>query len=463
MNPEKLAQLKALLAALPPGKAGALASAVERDRLAGGKAFPHDDMLEALRPHLAAARAARIPSALRVFCAPFEDVLSDHQGRTARTGLIRRNHVREIWNWINEQLIPLDAITLTGALRTALLEGGNAAGEARAMRARMGAAIVEALGDDLSDPDALKRRARYLSSGDIAVEAVMMARFIAIEEAVFAMQAAVPPGARPSPALAASLKPVFGRDDMRDDARTQTLLFALMGRMVEPAQILALTGQVSERFDAMMKPAFAGARLLGDLADAAAAVRRQRSINLDGEALVADFTRFAQGVIAIEKALGLRMDRTWELALNNQRATMAEPIENFLERVPRDINAALPVQRLGQFGPRGPRRPDLSRAPDPQKSERGLRAARIAAGILPLAAAGAVAAVCQAVVEEAGNAIRLYVDDIIADIRASEGEEHARASAFAGLAVTLGTTLLGPEEGDILSRRVAAAHAAHAA
>ncbi|HRK72573.1 MAG TPA: hypothetical protein PLA85_13370, partial [Micropepsaceae bacterium] len=121
------------------------------------------------------------------------------------------------------------------------------------------------------------------------------------------------------------------------------------------------------------------------------------------------------------------------------------------------------VQRLGQFGPRGPRRPDLSRAPDPQKSERGLRAARIAAGILPLAAAGAVAAVCQAVVEEAGNAIRLYVDDIIADIRASEGEEHARASAFAGLAVTLGTTLLGPEEGDILSRRVAAAHAAHAA
>lgn len=463
MNPEKLAQLKALLAALPPGKAGALASAVERDRLAGGKAFPHDDMLEALRPHLAAARAARIPSALRVFCAPFEDVLSDHQGRTARTGLIRRNHVREIWNWINEQLIPLDAITLTGALRTALLEGGNAASEARAMRARMGAAIVEALGDDISDPDALKKRARYLSSGDIAVEAVMMARFIAIEEAVFAMQAAVPPGARPSPALAASLKPVFGRDDMRDDARTQTLLFALMGRMAEPAQLLALTGQVSERFDAMMKPAFAGSRLTGDLADAAAAVRRQRSINLDGEALVADFTRFAQGVIAIEKALGLRMDRTWELALNNQRATMAEPIENFLERVPRDINAALPVQRLGQFGPRGPRRPDLSRAPDPQKSERGLRAARIAAGILPLAAAGAVAAVCQAVVEEAGNAIRLYVDDIIADIRASEGEEHARASAFAGLAVTLGTALLGPEEGDILSRRVAAAHAAHAA
>ena len=266
MNPEKLAQLKALLAALPPGKAGALASAVERDRLAGGKAFPHDDMLEALRPHLAAARAARIPSALRVFCAPFEDVLSDHQGRTARTGLIRRNHVREIWNWINEQLIPLDAITLTGALRTALLEGGNAAGEARAMRARMGAAIVEALGDDLSDPDALKRRARYLSSGDIAVEAVMMARFIAIEEAVFAMQAAVPPGARPSPALAASLKPVFGRDDMRDDARTQTLLFALMGRMVEPAQILALTGQVSERFDAMMKPAFAGPQKKWDTA-----------------------------------------------------------------------------------------------------------------------------------------------------------------------------------------------------
>lgn len=463
MNPEKLAQLKALLAALPPGKAGALAAAVERDRLTGGKAFPHDEMLEALRPHLAASRAARMPSALRVFCAPFEDVLSDHQGRAVRVGLVRRAHVREIWNWINEQLIPLDAVTLTGALRAALLEGRNAEAEARAMRARMGAAITDALGDDLSDPDVLKKRARYLSSGDVAAEAVMMARFIAVEEAVFALRGTVPPGARPSPSLAAALKPVFGRDDLRDDGRTQTLLYALMGRMAEPAHVLALTGQVSERFDAMMKPAFAGARLTGDLADASAAVRRQRSINLDGEALVSDFTRFAQGVMAIEKALGLRMDRTWEIALNNLRATMAEPIENFLERVPRDINAALPVQRLGQFGPRGPRRPDLSRAPDLQKGERGLRAARIAAGILPYSAAGAVAAVCQSVVEEAGNAIRLYVDDIIADIRGTEGEEHARASAFAALAVTLGTELLGPAEGEILSRRVAAAHAANAA
>lgn len=463
MTPEKLAQLKALLAALPQDKAGALAAAVERDRLAGGKAFPHDDMLEALRPHLAEARAARIPSALRVFCAPFEDVLSDHPGRAMRMGLIRRAHVREIWNWINEQLIPLDAITLTGALRTALLEGRNAASEARAMRARMGAAITDALGDDLSDTDALKKRARYLSTGEVAAEALMMARFIAIEDAILALHGTVPPGARPSPAMAASLKPVFGREDMRDDARTQTLLFALMGRMAEPALVLAFTGQVSERFDAMMKPAFAGSRLTGDLAEAAAAVRRQRSINLDGDALVADFTRFAEGVIAVEKALGLRMDRNWELALNNLRATMAEPVENFLERVPRDINAALPVQRLGQFGPRGPRRPDLSRVPDPQKGERGLRAARIAAGILPLAAAGAVAAVCQAVVEEAGNAIRLYVDDIIADIRSAEGEEQARASAFAALAVTLGTALLGPAEGEILSRRVAAAHAANAA
>ncbi len=463
MTPEKLAQLKALLAALPPRQAGPLAAAVERDRLGGGKAFPHEEMLEALRPVLRAARVARMPSALRVFCMPFEDVLADGTGRDPRAGLIRRGHVREIWSWITEQLIPLDAVTLTGDLRAALLDGRNADAEARAMRMRMAAAIIDALGDDIADPDALKRRARYLSSGASAVEAIMMARFIAIEDAVFALHAVMPPASRPSPHLAGLLKPVFGREDMRDDARTTTLLFALMGRMEMPAQVLAFTGQVSERFDAMLKPAFAGARLTGDLADAVAAVRRQRSINLDGEALVADFNRFSGGVIAIEKGLGLRMDRTWELALNSLRASIAEPIENFLERVPRDINAALPVQRMGQFGPRGPRRPDLSRDCDPQKAERGMRAARITAGILPLAAAGAVAATCQAVVEEAGNTIRLYVDDIIADIRTAEGAEHARASAYAELAVRIGTALLGPADGDILARRIAAAHAADAA
>jgi len=72
--------LKGFLGQLPSDVVSRLAKAVEVDRLIGGKALPHDEILRALRPQLrglAASQGRRIPTPQRLFCRPFEDLFVD--------------------------------------------------------------------------------------------------------------------------------------------------------------------------------------------------------------------------------------------------------------------------------------------------------------------------------------------------------------------------------------------------
>ena len=50
--------------------------AVEVDRLMDGHVLPHDDILEGLRPILRREHYDRTPTPLRLFCRPFQDLLT---------------------------------------------------------------------------------------------------------------------------------------------------------------------------------------------------------------------------------------------------------------------------------------------------------------------------------------------------------------------------------------------------
>ena len=68
--------LKAFLGGLPGAAAGRLAMAVEMDRLMDGHVLPHDAILEGLRPVLRREHYDRTPTPLRLFCRPFQDLLT---------------------------------------------------------------------------------------------------------------------------------------------------------------------------------------------------------------------------------------------------------------------------------------------------------------------------------------------------------------------------------------------------
>ena len=73
---DKTGLLKTFLGSLPGNVAAKLASAVEADRLLDGHVLPHEAILDGLRPSLRGANAERTPTPLRLFCRPFEDLLT---------------------------------------------------------------------------------------------------------------------------------------------------------------------------------------------------------------------------------------------------------------------------------------------------------------------------------------------------------------------------------------------------
>ena len=91
LSDDKTGLLKAFLGSLPGQAAARLAMAVEVDRLMDGHVLPHDDILEGLRPVLRRDHYERTPTPLRLFCRPFQDLLTC---RAAQGQAERRDRAR---------------------------------------------------------------------------------------------------------------------------------------------------------------------------------------------------------------------------------------------------------------------------------------------------------------------------------------------------------------------------------
>ncbi len=94
LSPDKINLLQAFLGGLPPHLANRLAKAVEIDRLAEGKSLPHDLILAGLRPVLRESSGERTLTPLRLFCLPFEDLLSSELRKKNRKAASRAKAFR---------------------------------------------------------------------------------------------------------------------------------------------------------------------------------------------------------------------------------------------------------------------------------------------------------------------------------------------------------------------------------
>ena len=91
MSNDKTGLLKSFLGSLNGDIAARLASAVETDRLLDGRVLPHDTILDGLRPALRGLQAGRTPTPLRLFCRPFEDLLTCAPRKTKQKASISRS------------------------------------------------------------------------------------------------------------------------------------------------------------------------------------------------------------------------------------------------------------------------------------------------------------------------------------------------------------------------------------
>ncbi|MBS0277999.1 MAG: hypothetical protein JSR81_10280, partial [Proteobacteria bacterium] len=106
MDSSKAQQLQGLLGGLPPLMAARLAKAIEIDRLNDGRMLPHELILDGLRPVLRRGQSDRAPTPLRLFCRPFEDLLTVMPRKQKQKGRIERGAIMPVWNWVSQTLVP---------------------------------------------------------------------------------------------------------------------------------------------------------------------------------------------------------------------------------------------------------------------------------------------------------------------------------------------------------------------
>ncbi len=456
---DKTQALQAFLGTLPEAMAARLAKAVEVDRLAGGVVLPHELILGALRPALRRIGGIeRTPAPLRMFCEPFQDLLTDAPRRDKQKGRIARASIRPVWDWLH-MLAPEAARAFADGVKQAVL--GHHLEEAEARAAEFwpvaSAAILSALaGEHAADA------ARRALGGDATLEdAREMALLLSAAPDIQELQKILP---RATPQLSEdvlwALRRIYDRlVETAPDAAPYVAVIA-MNRLARPWEALKLPLLISRRSqDTLISSTdmgLVGEMIFGEIEEHASAIRAAKHPDFDANALVHHVARFAELSTGIVKEVEIRRDGRWGQRLMKDRSAVADVMEALVRRAPKEILAALPTQRAGGFAG-GPRAPDLTRAADAAKTALALNYAKLIAGCRPFAAAASFGAAVKDSIDEVSAALKRYTEDLIRELRACEGEKRANAEMYFAATVDLTSILYSPEEAEFLRRRGKAA------
>jgi hypothetical protein len=458
LSTEKSALLQAFLGGLPQMAAARLAKAVEVDRLAGGTVLPHDMILGALRPML--RHVERTPTPLRLFCKPFEDLVRPENPKEKVKGRIARASIAPVWTWLSRTLLPEAASAYQSETRALIIRQQFDDALARA------GAFWTLAADAMTAVDRKAARLALMSDAVLA-DAQEMALLLSVGQEIAAIQSLLP---RLVPQLTDDMLHTLRdiHDRLAADAGDAAPYVAVvaMNRLVHPWEALKLpqlvTHQTQDTLISSTDMGLVGDLLFADIELHGTAVRGARHPVFDVPVLIEHLAHFTELSSAIVKEIDIRRDGKWGKRLLKDRAAVAEHMEGFMERAPKEITAMLPVQKSGAFGG-GPKAADFSRAVDGEKADRGLRYARLVTGCAPYAAAASFAAAQKDAYDEASQHLRGYNEDLIREMRGPEDARRTVLERQFELAAELTALLFSPEEAEFLRRRARAATAQAAA
>lgn len=464
--PNKAELLQRFLGSLPPGTAARLAKAVEVDRLSDGRMLPHDLILDGLRPKLRSAEPARTLTPTRVFCSPFEDLLTSRPRDGKQKGRIARDSIQPVWNWLETTLAPEAMVAYVAGVKEAVL--GYHREVAMSCAAELWPAAAEAILAALADEAGAKAARRVLGSEAALHDAREMALMLSVGPEILEVQAQLEkPVTRMTDDLLWPLRDIYTRIIEKTPDAAPYVAVIVMARLERPWEALKLPLFVSRQSqDTLISSTdmgLVGEVLFSDLDHYLSVIRAARPVQFDVDAVCGALAGFAELSMGLVKEVEMRRDGKWGQRLMKSRATVAEALEVFMEKAPREIFAALPTHRASYRG--GPVSPDLVKAPDPEKRARALDYARLVAGCRPFAQAASFAAALKNASDEIRIGLNLYNEELLRELRAAEpgNETRAHAVAYFELAVALTSLSFSEEEGELFRRRGRAALAPAAA
>lgn len=459
LSPEKISLLQAFLGSMPKDIAARLATAVELDRLADGKALPHDLILDGLRPILRSDDTRRrTPTPLRLFCIPFEDLLVNVPRHEKQKGRILRAHVVPIWHWVSHDVIPAEAAAYSSAVRSCALTArfGKALERAEQFWPIAGAAMTAALTKN-------RKAAATAMGGDAAAaDAVDIALVLQSGTQMLSVQALLP---KPTPTLTEELlwglRRIFDIVSETNIDAAPFVSVVAMRRLARPWEALKLPLLVARQtHDALISSTdmgLAGDVLFSDMEDARTAIMNIRPPRFDPEPLITHLTSFTEISSAIVKEVEILRSSRWGQRLLKDRAAVGEVMDSLMEKAPKEIAGGLPTHKAGYSG--GPRVPDFNHPVDQDRVDRALRYATVLHRTKHLAVPGSFGAKHQDAIDECRLYIRSYTEDLLKEMRIAEGPRRANIERQFQLTLELTQLLFDSSEAEFLRRRGKAAGA----
>jgi hypothetical protein len=455
MNPTdpKSLLLNGFLGNLPETAASKLARAVEVDRLMDGRDLPHDAILSGLRPALRQSDRTQTP--LRLFCHPFEDLLTSAPRKEKQKAVIARTSVVPVWSWLGAELLPDQTQDYFRDTKALILAGKLDAAQERALPfwIQAGTALRQALAGE----PGLAAASRRLNRDEIAAAGEMALLLLEGEEMV-KIQGHLP---KPLPHLTEEilwqLRGSYDALIARNPDAAPFVAVVAMNRLQRPWEALRLPLMVSRQTgDALISKTdmgLVGEILLARMDAMKAAIMAARHPLSDAETLVEQVVAFSDLSSALVKEIEVRRDGEWGQRLLKDRSAIGAVMDGFMERAIKEVAGVLPMRKGSG---------DFSRPATAENRATALNYAKLVAGTRHFAAAGSFAARQSTALEETGNHLRRYVENAVRELRGAGGEKRATIESQLQYCAELAAFLIGGEEADLIRRRVRAAQSAAA-
>jgi hypothetical protein len=459
LSADKNGLLRSFLGGLPGHVAARLAMAVEVDRMMVGHAPPHAEILASLRPALRQEHAnKRAPTPLRLFCRPFEDLLTSVPRKAKQKADIARSTLEPVWNWIAGTLLPDLASAFVHETRALVVARKLDAAMERT--AQFWPIAAQAMQEAFADAKTRKAVGDMLGGPMAVADAEEMALLLSAGRVMLKRHDILP---APVPSLTEPLlwdiRAIYDELVQSQPDVAPYVAVVAMNRLARPCEALRLPLQVTRHTDDTLisktDMGLVGEILFARMDALKNAIQLTRHPLFDAEMLAEQVKSFTDLSTGITREIELKREGDWGKRLLADRAGIGRVMDGFMERAPREVLAALPLLKSS-----GPKAADFSRPVSEEKREMAMRYARLVAVSRNFAAAASFTAKQKTAQDQIGNEIRRYIEDVIRAMRDPGHPHMAVVHAQLELCVQLVTLLFSEEEAELLRRRGRAAQAA---
>ena len=453
LSGDKTGLLKNFLGNLPGQAAARLAMAVEVDRLMDGQLLPHQDILDGLRPVLRRDHYERAPTPLRLFCRPFQDLLTCHPRITKQKGVIARGTLVPVWNWISQSLLPGETAQYVKETKAHVLN--HRLDAAISCAAQFWPVVANALNQALATEAGRQAAQKALGDAFAVADAREIALLLTIGEAVEKVEAMLPP---PVPSfnerLVWQVREIYDQLIKSHPDGAPYLPLIVMSRLVKPWEALRLPLMLARHTDETLisktDMGLVGEVLFTRMEELKTAIQQTRHPQFDAEKLLEQARTFADLSSHIVKEIELKREGEWGKRLLAERVQIGKVMESFMERSVREFSAGLPMHKASGA--------DFSKPVPADKREMALRYAKLVAGSRPFAAAASFATKQKDANDELCGILRRYNEDVVRALKA-DPQNNVAITQFQ-LCTELTTLLFSEAEAELLRRRGRAASAA---